>query len=48
MKSSKPFRRYVLVERREAGAGVHRLKLAPVTGVLEVAPCGPGGKAKRR
>ena len=37
----KPLRRYVLVDRRELGAGIRRMKIARVTGVLEVAPSGP-------
>jgi hypothetical protein len=41
MNSSKPFRRYVLVDRREAGTGIRRMKLARVTGLLEVASCAP-------
>ena len=38
MNSSKPLRRYVLVDRREVSAGIRRMKLARVTGLLEVAP----------
>jgi hypothetical protein len=41
MSSPKPVRRYVLVDRREAGTGIRRMKLARVTGVLEVASCAP-------
>jgi hypothetical protein len=41
MNTNQPLRRYVLVDRREAGAGVHRLKLARVTGMLQVDSCAP-------
>ena len=39
MKPNTPkLRRYVLVDRREVAAGIRRMKLARVTGLLEVAP----------
>ena len=41
MNPSKPLRRYVLVDRREVRAGIRRMKLARVTGLLEVAPSPP-------
>jgi hypothetical protein len=41
MNSPKTYRRYVLVDRYKPGTGVRRLGLAPVTGMLEVAPATP-------
>ena len=45
MNTAKPFRRYVLVDRRETGAGIRRLKLARVTGLLAVASSAPAPQA---
>jgi hypothetical protein len=47
MNSSKPLRRYVLVDRREVRAGIRRMKLARVTGLLEVAPSTPAPRLAR-
>jgi len=47
MNSSKPMRRYVLVDRREVRTGIRRMKLARVTGLLEVAPTRPAPRAAR-
>ena len=41
MNSKKPLRRYVLVDRRDVGAGIRSMKLARVTGLLEVASAAP-------
>jgi hypothetical protein len=42
MQTTKPkLSRYALVDRRDVGAGVRRMKLARVTGLLEVAPSAP-------
>jgi hypothetical protein len=46
MNSPKPYRRYALVDRRETGAGIRRLKLARVTGMLPVASTAPAPPAK--
>jgi hypothetical protein len=47
MNRQKPLRRYVLVDRREVRAGIRRLRLAPVTGLLEPAVLTPAAPAKR-
>jgi hypothetical protein len=46
MNTHTQLRRYVLVDRREAGAGVRRMKLARVTGMLQVASCAPAPQDK--
>jgi len=37
MNTQQPIRRWVLVDRSERTAGVRRMRLAPVTGVLPIA-----------
>lgn len=47
MNPPKPLRRYVLVDRREVRAGIRRMKLARVTGMLEVASPTPPPRVTR-
>jgi hypothetical protein len=41
MKTNEPYRRYVIVDRRDDRSGVRRLGLVRLVGVLDVASC-PG------
>jgi hypothetical protein len=48
MKPTQPYRRYVIVDRREDRAGIRHLGIARLVGVLDVASCPPAAKSAPR